>query len=126
MNRLGQLMVGLHTHAQTLHDAQLRQNATQMRLHDAMEAGLNASLTQISNIHRSATALQAAIQDASWSISQITSPAWIIRNFWTWGSLTVALTLAMIAAFQSDARYSKIVAAAIGRLHRSILLPSLM
>ena len=115
MNRLGQLMIGLQGGAQALQDAQLRQEYIQTRLHNAMEVSLNASLAQVSVIERSTASLQAALQDASKSITQIAYLAWIMNMFWMWGSLAVVLALAMFGIFRVNAKFARIIAGATGR-----------
>lgn len=122
MNRLGQLMIGLQAHAQTLQDAQHRQEITQTRLHGAMEAGLNASLAQISVIQKSAISLQTALHDASQSISQITSLVMIASKVWTWGPVAAIVAALMLAVFRYDARFASIIAAVIGTQLASVLL----
>lgn len=114
MNRLGQLILSLQVHAQLLQDAQFRQETTQNRLHDAMEAGLNSSLAQISLIQGHANSLRAAVQDASQSVSQIASLAWIIRKSWKWGSMGVMIAVMLLLVFRLEANVARIAAAAIG------------
>lgn len=60
--------------------------------------------------------LHAAVQDASQSISKIISSDWVVRKIWTWGLLAVISTLVIVAAFQVDAKLSRIIVAVFGSL----------
>ena len=122
MTRLGQMMTGLQAHAQALQDAQLRHETVQTRLHNAMEVGLNASLGQLFVIEGSTAMLQGALQDASQSIAQITSLAWIMSSFWKWSSFAVILSLVAFAVSSRDASIARYMAAAIGKIPITFLL----
>ena len=115
ISRLGHVIVGLQGNAQALHDAQLRQESTQSRLYNSMEAGFNASLNRLFMVERSATILQGALQEASQTIMQITSLSGVISNLWEWAFLTVILALVAFTVLSDHGDFAKYIAATISR-----------
>ena len=80
---------------------------------------MNTSLVQLLQIEGSAAKLQASIQDASQSVAQIASLAWVVSRFWTWGSLAIVLAIVMFGIFRTDAKFAGIIVGAIGRIFDS-------